>query len=214
MNKKIIIFDMDGVLIDSVVASREYIMSVWTTMTMEAQKELLCGNFHEEMQKFKLTNHSITETPEEKEVRQAAYAQKKLSCGLYDGVYELIKQLHTEGYILIVNTSAMERNSLPLLEKVDVFKFFDFIATGEVSKSKVEKFAIIAEKYDTEKKDMLFITDTLGDIREADTAGVPTIAVTWGAHDEIFFNREPHENLKGIVESVDKLKQFISQYFA
>ncbi len=51
MNKKIVIFDMDGVLIDSEVASREYMMSVYPTMTAEAHKELLCGNFHEEMQK-------------------------------------------------------------------------------------------------------------------------------------------------------------------
>jgi HAD superfamily hydrolase (TIGR01509 family) len=213
MNKKIVIFDMDGVLIDSEVASREYMMSVYPTMTAEAHKELLCGNFHEEMQKFKLTNDAKPETPEEKEIRQAAYAQKKLNCGLYDGVYDLVKELHTEGYILIVNTSAIERNSLPLLEKTGVSELFDFIATGEVSKSKVEKFAIIAEKYHAEKSDMLFVTDTLGDIREADTSNVPTVAVTWGAHDETFFNREPHENLKGVVDSVSGLKQFIKEYF-
>jgi HAD superfamily hydrolase (TIGR01509 family) len=213
MNKKIVIFDMDGVLIDSEVASREYMMGVYPTMTAEAHKELLCGNFHEEMQKFKLTNDAKPETPEEKEARQAAYAQKKLDCGLYEGIYDLVKELHTQGYILVVNTSAIERNSLPLLEKTGVSELFDFIATGEVSKSKVEKFAIIAEKYNAEVSDMLFVTDTLGDIREADTAHVPTVAVTWGAHDEAFFSREQHENLKGVVDSVGGLKQFIKEYF-
>lgn len=214
MNNKIVIFDMDGVLIDSEVESREYMMSVYPTMTAEAHKELLCGNFHEEMQKFKLTNNAKQETPEEMETRKAVYAQKKLNCALYEGIYDLVKEFHTQGYILVVNTSAIERNSFPLLDKTGVSEFFDFIATGEVSKSKVEKFAIIAEKYQVEKSDMLFVTDTLGDIREADTAHVATVAVTWGAHDETFFNREPHENLKGIVDSVSGLKQFIKEYFS
>ncbi len=209
MTKKILIFDMDGVLIDSEVASREYMMSVFPSMTEQEHKDLLCGNFHEEMEKFKLTHNAKPETPEEKEARQAAYAIKKLNCGLYDGIHDLIKQLHKDGYTLVVNTSALERNSLPLLEKAGIARLFDFIATQEVSKSKVEKFAVIEEKYSAKKEDMLFVTDTLGDIREADSAGVPTVAVTWGAHDESYFNREPHDNLKGVVASVEELKDFI-----
>ena len=60
--------------------------------------------------------------------------------------------------------------------------------------------------------DMLFVTDTLGDIREADIAGIPTVAVTWGAHDESYFNREPHENLLKIVSSVSELEGFIEAF--
>jgi phosphoglycolate phosphatase-like HAD superfamily hydrolase len=65
---------------------------------------------------------------------------------------------------------------------------------------------MIKEKYGVDSGDMIFITDTLGDIREADHEGVPTIAVTWGIHDHEYFNREPHDNLIAIVDSVSDLK--------
>ena len=59
---------------------------------------------------------------------------------------------------------------------------FDFLGTAEISKNKVEKFKILKEKYGIREEEMLFITDTLGDLRESSEAGVPTVAVTWGAH--------------------------------
>ncbi len=76
---------------------------------------------------------------------------------------------------------------------------FDLVASAEISRNKVEKFNMIEEKYQIKKEDMLFVTDTLGDIREADRAKIPTVAVLWGSHDESYVTREPHENLKGIV---------------
>lgn len=56
---------------------------------------------------------------------------------------------------------------------------------------------------------MIFITDTLGDIRDADLANVPTVAVTWGAHNRSFFNREPHKNLVKIVDDVEELQRYL-----
>ena len=52
---------------------------------------------------------------------------------------------------------------------------------------------------------MIFVTDTLGDVLEAKTAGINTIAVTWGAHDRIYFNNDIHENLKAIVDTIEDL---------
>jgi phosphoglycolate phosphatase len=212
MYKKVIIFDMDGVLIDSVETSSKYMLERFPTMTKEVGKEILCGNFHEEIEKFKLTNKTKEETHEEREIRMAAYEIIKLKCEAYDGIHDLLLNLHKDGYILAINTSAIRRNCIPILDKEGLTELFDFIGTTEISKSKVEKFKIIQEKYGVTQNDMLFVTDTLGDIREADIAGIPTLAVLWGVHDESYFNRESHENLKGIANSIEELKNFIYKY--
>ena len=72
---------------------------------------------------------------------------------------------------------------------------------------------MIKEKYNITRDDVLFVTDALGDIRDADTSDVPTIAVTWGVHDKTFFEREYHSNLIKIVDTVEELSDFIKQYW-
>jgi phosphoglycolate phosphatase-like HAD superfamily hydrolase len=51
---------------------------------------------------------------------------------------------------------------------------------NDVHKSKIAKIEMALDKYRIDANDCLFITDTLGDIKEAHHMKVPTVAVTWG----------------------------------
>lgn len=206
MKQKLIIFDLDGVLFDTPEHVNDFFLKKYPTLTREIMSEMLTGNFHEELEKMKKIHKPIEETPEEFEIRNKEYAMKKAKLPMYPGIEDLLENLHGRGYIITINTSALEKNCLPLLEYSDVSKYFDFIATKDISTSKVEKFKIIKEKYGVSDEDMIFITDTLGDIREAEVANIPTIAVTWGAHNHSFFTREPHRNLVKIVDTVTELQ--------
>jgi len=208
MKKKAIIFDMDGVLFNSVELSTKEIMGQYPGMTAEMHKELLCGNFHEEIKKVTLPR--IIRTEQEKAEEKIAYSKLKAKAPMYEGAKKLLEELHGgKNYVIVLNTSAYDRNCVPLLENSGVFCLFDLLATADMSKSKTEKFRIIEEKYGLSGKDMLFITDTLGDIREADIANVPTVAVTWGAHTRKYFDREKHKNVIGIADSFEELRNFI-----
>jgi phosphoglycolate phosphatase len=209
MKRKVIIFDLDGVLVDSPKLVSELFLRTYPTLTQETMNEILCGNFHAEMEKFKLTNKAVEEDPETTKARFTQYTANKLTVPLYDGVKELLEKLHLTGYILTINTSALEKNCVPVLDNAGIKDLFDFVATKEVATSKVEKFKIIIEKYGVTKEETLFITDTLGDVREAEEVGIPTVAVTWGAHDASFFAREKHSNLLGVIDSVDQLEKFV-----
>lgn len=202
---KVVVFDMDGVLVDSVEIAAQFSLETFPGLTPEKQKEILCGNFHEEIKK--LDAFRIVETPEEAEARKAKYVEQKSRSLLYPGVKKLLQELRDGGIILVINTSAFKNRCWPILENQGITNFFDFIADAEVGLSKVEKFKLIADKYQVTREEMIFVTDTLGDLREADQVGISTIAVTWGAHDHYYFTREPHANLVKIVDTVEELRE-------
>lgn len=210
MKKKAIIFDMDGVVFDTMGVSMATVIGQYPGLTPERYREVLCGNFHEEIKKTGIPKKY--ETEEDIKNRQQQYTEIKSKRPMFEGIRELLEKIHKLGYIIVLNTSAFNRNTLPILEYSKVSHLFDFVATAEISKSKTEKFDIVANKYNLDKKDILFVTDTLGDVREADAAGIFTVAVMWGAHDKSFFEREQHSNLIGIVNSVKELDKFIEKW--
>jgi phosphoglycolate phosphatase len=207
MNKKIIIFDMDGVLFDSMKIAQKYFIMKHPGVTPEMYKEMYTGNYHQESEKY--LPLKLNEIEEKKLQGQITYAEAKSKAPLFDGVKKLLTDLHYLNLILVLNTSAFIKTTIPLLEKSDIKQLFDFIATAEVSKSKIEKFNLISDKYNIKKNDILFITDSLGDVREAEVAGIPTIAVTWGIHNRSYFNLEHNHNLIAVVDFVDELRDII-----
>jgi len=209
MPPKITIFDLDGVLFDSTDHIAQFFLDWFPGLTKKRVHEMWTGNFDEELKKFRENNKPIQETDEEKHERTSLYSERKSNISVHEGIRELLNKLHKNGHILVVNTAALEKNCLPLLEKAGILDKFDFVATKKLSVSKTEKFKLIAKKYQVAPEKMVFITDTLGDIREADVANVPTIAVTWGAHDRSYFDREPHNNLVKIVDRVEELEKLL-----
>jgi phosphoglycolate phosphatase len=207
MNHKVVIFDLDGVLFDTTEHVISFFLEWFPTLTREKVHEMWTGNFDEEISKFRVDNKPIDETPEQKHERNRIYSERKSKLPMFPGTKELLFTLHKSGRTLVINTAALEKNCIPLLEWAGILNMFDFVATKELSPSKVEKFKKISGKYGVSPKEMTFITDTLGDIRDADVANVPTIAVTWGAHNHSYFNREKNKNLIKIVDSVSELQE-------
>ncbi len=209
---KLIIFDMDGVIVDSMGLAMDEILKNHPGMSKEFLKDMHSGNFHEEIAKASLVYPMNVETEEEKISRQKSYAERKLLVPIFSGIKELLESLHGRGYILALNTSAYIPNTLPVLQKAGIENLFDFIGTAEVSKNKVEKFALMQEKYAIEKENCIFVTDSLGDLREAHKAGIRTVAVTWGIHDRSYFTKEKYDNLVAVVDTVQELEDQIEHH--
>src|ERR1700722_10959464 len=123
--KKLLIFDFDGVLLNSVEIAAQDLADRYPKLTLDVGKKILEGNFHEELNNFKRLHGYPNLTGKEAEEHRSAYLKKKLEAVLYPGIHELLEKLHAEGYTLVLNTSAWERNVLPLLEKYNLTHFFD-----------------------------------------------------------------------------------------
>lgn len=204
---------MDGVLIDSIEISYGLQKETLPQLTREEYSDLLMGNFHDKKAEYVKTNPQIVLTEEEKEQHKVYYADEKSKSPIFQGIYELLNFLKSQGFILTINTSAYERNTTPLLTKNNIINFFDYVATFEDSKSKVEKFKIIQDKYDCEIGDMIFVTDSVGDLREGENFGMKMIGVTWGVHSREYFEQENSLGLIGIANSVPRLQDMIVRYF-
>lgn len=211
---KLIVFDLDGVLFDSISLINRMLFDIYPAMTSERIQEIFSGNFHEEIEKFKKEFPTGAMSEEEKSTYYAKYSENKSRSLLYDGVRELIASLCNDGYVLAVSTSAFAKNALPMLERAGIKEFFDFVATADTSKSKTEKFEIMKNKHEISEQDMIFITDTLGDIREAKMSGVKTVAVTWGGQEKTYLINEKSDNLVGVVDTVGELGEKVRKYLA
>ena len=204
---KIVIFDMDGVLFDTILFARREFLKLHPGMTAEEYNEIHAGNFHHKAAKY--SHLKINQTEEEKLKQLIEYAEQKSRSELFPEIKELLDSLRNADTPIVLNTNAFERNCLPLLENAKIKDYFDFIASAEISKDKIEKFKLIEERYGISNDQMVFITDALGDVRDADQADVQTIAVTWGVHDKAFFNRETHNNVIAIVDTVSELHNIL-----
>lgn len=204
---KVVIFDFDGVLYDTNRVVQNEIRRMYPHITDEMLDQLCYGNFHEKM--AKIAHLRIEETEAEKEKRRKNYSEAKLLAPLFVGMQPLLQELKNAGYKLAINTSAYRNNCIPLLEKSGIESLFDYLGTCEVSISKVEKFSIIAETFQVKNDQMIFLTDTVGDIRDAEEAKVKTIAVTWGFQKRKHFENESFSNLMGIVDSPSEVFRLI-----
>lgn len=196
---------MDGVIFDSVGAIMDYQLYKYPTATREELLDELKGATDSPLKKHTLLERS----EEQKALDQERYLHAKMQSVVFPGMIELLSHLHQQDYTIVLNTNAYMKNTEPLLKKAGIFELFDMIATRDLHNKKSEKFKLIDQYYSAGAADTVFVTDTVGDVREANKVGIPTIAVTWGAHNREHFEEQPFNNLIGIVDSAEELQHLI-----
>ena len=176
MEKKFVIFDFDGVIVDSFSLALEINRRTIPGLTLEEYSKKFEGNINETMAKYNFDTG-----------REQEYFKEYGSClntrKLISGIKETILSLAQKYSLVIVSSTTTEIIKKYLRCHELKGSFLDVLG-NDVNYSKVHKFKMIFKKYNIEANDCVFITDTLGDIREAEEVGIPTIAVTGGFHDE------------------------------
>jgi phosphoglycolate phosphatase len=176
-NKKLVMFDFDGVLVNTA----EFWFNLHKTsngdITWEQFEEMSHGNFIETQRK--LLNNASYAYPEdyEKKYVDALHTVFSVVDVLHDTVLKL-----ADKHILIIVSSASSVIISNFLEKENLAPCFKEVLGYDFHTSKVVKINYLLDKYQISPENSVFITDTLGDVREANECNVKSIGVTWGLH--------------------------------
>ncbi|MBI4016796.1 MAG: HAD hydrolase-like protein [Candidatus Aenigmarchaeota archaeon] len=207
-NPKLVIFDFDGVLFDSLNTVwkiiKPFIKKHGFTKVKNKQdfRKLFITNF------YTATEHlgfDICHTPElHNEIMNIM--ETNYDPPIFLGITKIIKKL-AQRCTLAVESSNYESAMRRILKAHDLEKYFTFIAGADKEPSKTKRLQNLLQN--VRPAAALFVTDTVGDISEAKKAGIPSIAVSWGYHTYRQLKKaHPLDTARTPEELVKKIKDY------
>lgn len=186
MNEYAVIFDMDGVLVDSYAPHFESWVSTCNkrgfTITDEIISELFgraFKDFADRISPTPLTPEEICEWHDEKE---AAYREIiKKDFPEIDGAFDLITALHHAGFTIGIASSGSRDNVECILEKIPSPDFITAVVSAcdtTHTKPHPEPFLKCAEKLNIEPSNCAVIEDSIYGLQAARAGGMKAIGLT------------------------------------
>ena len=180
--KKLIMFDYDGVIVDSQEVFANAFLSACRAsgyagiQTHEQLMTLLEGNFYESLTNLGLPKEKIDK------ILSGAFEREVLKhadqVAPFDGMLESLKNLSLH-HVLTVITSNVSDVVWQFFSRHEI-TFFEDVAGADIDPSKVRKIQAFMSRYPS--LPAYYIGDTKGDMIEGKAAGAMTVAVTWGWH--------------------------------
>lgn len=183
---KIIIFDFDGVLADSVDVLFEMNQKALEDIDRKISKDEYISCFEGHINQGLTSLLNLTEDEKNKMIDAKAnifpFYYNKQNINLFPFAKDLIIEASKLGELWIVS-SALGELIKDLLDSQNLSNYFARI----IGQNKQPKSIFFRESLcDKKKGEVFFITDTTGDIKEMRKAMINSynIAVTWGFHDK------------------------------
>ncbi|MES2023409.1 MAG: HAD family hydrolase [Patescibacteria group bacterium] len=174
--KKLVLFDFDGVLVDT--------LNICYTISSEVNE---CMDIEEYKKFFEVNINDALRKDGSKRILNPNFHERFLDNIRKVKIPEILKvtlrDLSKKYKIFIVSSTSTETLK-HVLAIEEVSQYFTELLGRDVHASKVVKTKMLLEKYNVKPTDAVFITDTTGDIKEARECEVESIAVTWGFHEE------------------------------
>lgn len=205
---KLIMFDMDGTLINSGSMIANTINYVRQNLGFEAlDKNFILKNVNDpnvnSAEFFYGTKHF---TPQQGKLFETYYYEHCLTdLEVYDGIKELLENLKGD-FIFTVATNANSEFANRMLNHLELGKYFKtIVGYNDVLKPKPHPEMVykILEEINTTKEKSILVGDSHKDIQAASNAGVDSILVNWG-----FSNHE-----ENAIETVKELEERIFKKF-
>ncbi len=186
---KLLIFDYDGVLFDTKNIAFNLVTKAckkFCKFSIDNWKDFIDiykSNFYDAMRKRGVRKKDL-----EKMTAFSIKELKKKKLHIHPGIKSVIKKLSKTHTLAVISSNyddIMKKN----LKKNGILDNFHYILGTEEGESKRKKIASLLKKTKTSKSEAVFITDTVGDIKEARKSGIKVMAVTWGFHSKAILKK-------------------------
>jgi phosphoglycolate phosphatase-like HAD superfamily hydrolase len=209
--KKFVLFDFDGVIADTFALASALAKRTCAHNTEEVYRSAFEGNIYDTYNKDKPGGESAHGPECEHDIDWwAEYHKGSANAAAFEGIIPAVKQIG-ESYRLAIISSGSASFIRPFLQHEGIEHLFTDILDVDVHTHKTKKMEIMFEKYSVTAADCVFITDTLGDLREAAHHSMGAIAVSWGFHGR---DRLEQGVPFRIVDKPAELADAVNEYFS
>jgi len=195
---KIVIFDLDGTLIDSIQditdAMNKMLISNGFKAVSERQMKLNLGGSSREIVSLSIGEQISEErlTKCEREYTGYYIDAKSPKTRPFDGLREVLSELKARGYNLVALSNKPDYEIEPIFERVIAPLGLDMTVglSDKVEPKPNPNGALnILKKFAVEKENAYFVGDGETDVMTAQNAGIECIAVLWGNRDRAFLEK-------------------------
>ena len=195
MNKKVIIFDLDGTLIDSssdlALAINHMLQSINRSTFALDEIHNWVGNGAQTLVKRALSGSTIiaksineTEFQNALDIFLKFYAENlAVKTVTYPHVHNTLAQLKEQGYKLVIVTNKPFDFVAPILESLKLKEYFEFYLGGDSLKEKKPNPApllYVCEQLNVVPAQCIMVGDSSNDILAAKACGMESIGLTYG----------------------------------
>lgn len=190
---KLVMFDLDGTLIDSVpdlaVAVESMLLKLGRPPAGIENVRMWVGNGAPLLVRRALAGNMDAKGVDDAEAEQAleifmeAYAGGHEHTKVYPGVRESLKWLQKQGVEMALITNKPERFVAPLLDEMKLGRFFRWIVGGDTMPQKKPDPAalfFVMKMAGVTPQESLFVGDSRNDVLAAKAAGVRCVALSYG----------------------------------
>lgn len=180
---KSVIFDFDGTIADTLPIAIECAESVLGDLGLTDEKIKRYKNMtvRQLINELDVPYHRI---PKYVVIARSFIKQNIPKITVFQGLTEVIKQLHDSGYRLYIVSSNSVENINTILSNNELNQYFESIVGGVGVFGKTIALKSTIKKYKIDKKTCIYIGDEVRDIKASNKVGLPIISVTWGFNGE------------------------------
>jgi phosphoglycolate phosphatase len=207
--KKLIIFDMDGTLVDSSITLVNAINHVRNNLLLEPMsQENILGKLNDHTINASKYFYEADSFKADHELWFSEYYKDnhKQELILYKGIKELLDELKEKGFKLAIATNAYRISTKQSLIYLDIVDYFDaVVCSDEVSRGKPypEMLHKILDELNIKADEAIFVGDGERDEEASKNAHIDYIMVHWG-----FSNYQDEDAVHSITQLKEKILEF------